>query len=184
MKEVILSLAISFDGMIVDENRNYDWIVGDGNHSLNTVDQFDFSSFSQSCGVIIMGKTSFDDIPIETIEDYKNKRFIVLTHSKDKPKYENVEFYSGNLSILVEELKNTIDKDIWIFGGSSVSNILIKTDSISKYIIAIIPVILGKGTRLFHDDNPKLELQLENYSVDQGIVILTYTRKNINNNVI
>jgi dihydrofolate reductase len=176
MKKVILNLAISLDGMIVDENRKFDWIVGDGDTSHDTENQLDFFDFVKSCEVVIMGKVSYDDIPIDTIEGYQNKKFIVLTHSKSKPKEDNVDFFDGDLSKLVRELKESISGNIWIFGGASVCNVLIKKDVIDEYIIGIIPIILGKGKRLFNDDNPKLKLHLEEYSVNQGITILTYSR--------
>lgn len=34
--KIILNLAISLDGYIADENGGYDWIIGDGNSTLNT----------------------------------------------------------------------------------------------------------------------------------------------------
>ena len=34
--KIILNLAVSLDGYIADKDGGYDWIVGDGNSTLNT----------------------------------------------------------------------------------------------------------------------------------------------------
>jgi len=182
MRKVILNLAISLDGRIVDEKNQFDWIHGDGDKSHNTEKQFDFSVFLNSCDTLILGKTAYDDLPPGSFELFAGKRMIVLTHSIEKPEIEHVEFFNGDLTTLVKDLKLIEGKDIWVFGGASVCNILIKEDLIDKYIVGIIPVIVGNGTRLFADGNPLLELQLEQYTVDEGIIIIVYSRKKTINN--
>ncbi|WP_034551289.1 dihydrofolate reductase family protein [Carnobacterium funditum] len=177
MRKVILNLAISLDGRIVDEKNQFDWIHGDGDKSNNTDNQFSFSVFLNACDTLILGKTAYNDLPSGSIELFAGKRIVVLTHSTDKPKTENIEFFNGDLATLVKDLKLIAGKDIWVFGGASVCNSLIKEDLIDEYIIGMIPVIVGNGTRLFADGNPLLELHLEQYTVDEGIVIIIYSRK-------
>lgn len=53
----------------------------------------------------------------------------------------------------------------------------IKDDIIDEYIIGIIPTILGKGRRLFLGNNPKIDLKLQEYSVEDGIVIMRYSKR-------
>ena len=52
-----------------------------------------------------------------------------------------------------------------------------KAKIIDKYIIGIIPIILGKGRRLFLENNPKLKLHLNKYTIQEGITILEYTKR-------
>lgn len=177
MRKVILNLAMSLDGRIVDENNQFNWIHGDGDPSQNTENSFDFSVFLKSCDTLILGKTAYDDLPPGSLELFSGKRLVVLTHSLEKPEIENSEFFNGNLITFVKDLKQVEEKNIWVYGGASVSNILIKEDLIDDYIIGMIPVIVGNGTKLFADGNPLLELHLEQYSVEEGIVILIYSRK-------
>ena len=178
MRKVVLNLAISLDGRIVDENNQFDWIHGDGDTSHNTENSFDFSAFLKSCDTLILGKTAYDDLPPGSLELFSDKKIVVLTHSLEKPQTENSEFFNGDLTTFIKDLKQVEGKNIWVFGGASVSTILIKEDLIDAYIIGIIPVIVGNGTRLFADGNPLLELHLEQYSIEEGIVMLTYSRKN------
>lgn len=69
--------------------------------------------------------------------------------------------------------------NIWVWGVSSVCNLLLKQNMIDEYIIGIIPMIVGKGTKLFYDNNPMLELSLEECTVNEGIVMLINKRRNI-----
>ena len=57
-----------------------------------------------------------------------------------------------------------------------VSDNFIKKDVIDQYIIGIIPTILGKGRPLFLGNNPKINLHLDQYILDNGIVILKYSK--------
>ncbi|MBM6838225.1 dihydrofolate reductase, partial [Clostridium saudiense] len=41
----------------------------------------------------------------------------------------------------------------------------------------IIPTILGKGRPLFLGNNPKIDLKLDKYAVDNGIVICRYSKR-------
>ncbi|UOQ48951.1 dihydrofolate reductase family protein [Gracilibacillus caseinilyticus] len=176
MRKVILNLAISLDGRIVDENNKFDWIHGDGDHSNDTDKQFDFSAFLASCDTMILGKTAYDDLPPEAMKEFADKKIFVLSHSTAQPKEENVEFYTGDLTALVSFLKEEDGANIWVFGGASVCNILMKADVIEEYVIGIIPMIVGKGTRLFADDNPMLSLKMEESTVTEGIAMLVYSR--------
>lgn len=49
--------------------------------------------------------------------------------------------------------------------------------SLDEYIIGIIPTILGKGRPLFLENNPKIDLKLDEYIVDNGIVICRYSKR-------
>lgn len=161
MRRVILNLATSLDGRIIDANNQFDWIYSEGDKSENTEKQFDFSVFLDSCDTIVLGKTAYEDLPSGSLELFSDKRLIVLTHTTEQPRIENIEFFSGDLVVLVKELKQKKGKNIWVFSGASVCNSLVREDLIDNYIIGMIPIIVGDGTRLFADGNPLLRLHLE-----------------------
>ncbi|MEN2257025.1 hypothetical protein AAIB48_04370 [Paraclostridium benzoelyticum] len=41
----------------------------------------------------------------------------------------------------------------------------------------MIPTILGKGRKLFLENNPKIDLHLDEYITDEGVVILRYSKR-------
>jgi dihydrofolate reductase len=176
-RKIILNLAISLDGYIADEDGGFDWIKGDGNKVLDTEKQFNFADFLNKIDILVMGRKSYEDIPLETIEDFSSKKIYVATSQKFETKYENIECINGDICKKILDLKEENGKDIWLFGGAELADHFIKADIIDEYIIGIIPIILGKGRPLFLGNNPKLKLHLNESTTQEGIVILRYTKR-------
>lgn len=172
-RKIILNLAMSLDGYIVDENGKYDWIHGHGDNSLNTPKLFDFPAFVDTLDIVVMGRKSYEDIGVG---DYKNKKVVVAT-TKPMKNYDNVEFVSEGIVEYICKLREQDGKDIWLFGGSSLADNFLKADVIDEFIIGIIPVILGNGTPMFYKGNPMTELHLEKYYVHEGVAVLHYNRQ-------
>ena len=78
---------------------------------------------------------------------------------------------------MIEQEKQKNGKNIFLFGGGKVIDPFIKANIIDEYIIGIIPTILGKGRNLFLGNNPKIDLHLDQYISDEGIVILRYSKR-------
>jgi len=168
---------MSLDGFIADKEGGFDWITGDKNKTNDTKKQFDFPKFIDSIDTIVMGKTAYLDCPSGTFEEFKSHKIYVASNEKLESKYDNVKFINGNIVKQILDLKKEKGKDIWLFGGGKLADAFIKAEVIDEYIIGIIPVILGKGIQLFLDNNPKLELNLQEYTVQEGIIISRYSKR-------
>ncbi|MGL5313366.1 MAG: dihydrofolate reductase family protein [Peptostreptococcaceae bacterium] len=176
-RKIILNLAISLDGYICDENGGFDWIVGQGDNTLDTKQQIDFMEFVETCDVVVMGKKAYDDAPENSLDIYNDKKIYVITKSKDKPQAENVEFISGEVVDIILKEREKEGKNIFIYGGGMIVNLFTQRDAIDEYIIGIIPTILGKGRKLFFDNNPTIKLHLDEYSFVDGITMLRYSKR-------
>jgi len=56
----------------------------------------------------------------------------------------------------------------------------LKNDLIDEFIISVVPVLLGNGTRLFKDGRPEQELELVNTKTfETGLSQLHYRRKKV-----
>ena len=87
-------------------------------------------------------------------------------------------FYTGSLTELVRQLKNGKGKNIYCDGGAEVINELLKQDLIDEFIISIVPVLIGNGTRLFKDNRPEQRLELVSAKTfDTGLTQVHYKRK-------
>lgn len=172
--KIILNLAISIDGYIADENGGFDWIVGHGNSTLNTENKWDFSEFLKDIDVIVMGKNCYDQ---GFHKDFKEQEVYIAT-SSNLDNYENYHFFNGNIVETISNLKAT-GKNIFLFGGGVLIDPFIKAEVIDEYVIGIIPTILGKGIKLFLDNNPKIDLTLDYYSVDDGIIVMKYSKRTL-----
>lgn len=172
-RKIILNLAISIDGYIASEDGGYDWIVGDGDSRLDTQNKWDFGKFLENIDVVVMGKNCYDQ---NFHNDFKDKKVYVAT-SKNLKDYDNIHFVNGDICKVIEEERKKEGKDIFLFGGGVVIDHFIKADIIDEYIVGIIPTILGKGRPLFLGNNPTINLHLDEYITEQGIVVLKYSKR-------
>jgi dihydrofolate reductase len=176
-RKIILNLAISLDGYIADENGGFEWIVGNGDKIHDTEKRFSFDEFLESIDTIIMGRKAYEDSPEEGMEFFKSKKIFVATSQELEANYDNVEFISGDICNKILKLKEEEGKDIWLFGGAELTDCFIKADIVDEYIIGIIPIILGDGRGLFLKNNPKIQLHLDECTVQEGIVVLKYSKR-------
>ena len=174
MSKIILNLALSLDGYIADENGGFDWIVGEEG-GISSEEKHEYQDFLDTIDVIVMGSKAYKDTPEESIISFADKK-ILLASSKEIQVSENVEIVSGDFSDRVLELKEG-GKNIWLFGGGLTIDLFLKKDIIDEFIIGIIPTILGRGRRLFLENNPTIKLHLVKTIVDSGITLLFYTKR-------
>lgn len=71
---------------------------------------------------------------------------------------------------LVKQLKAKKGKNIWIVGGNSIVDPLVNENMIDEYILAVVPIIIGKGIPLFHQIKHETKLK----------VVRSYTKKRLN----
>jgi dihydrofolate reductase len=109
--------------------------------------------------------------------DNGDRNVYVITRT-ERPSIGKTTFYTGNLTELVQQLKSRDGKNIYCDGGAEIINELLKNDLIDEYIISIIPILLGAGTRLFKDGRPEQKLELVNTKTfETGLTQLHYKRK-------
>ncbi|HEY3425267.1 MAG TPA: dihydrofolate reductase family protein [Negativicutes bacterium] len=84
---------------------------------------------------------------------------------------------SEDITGFIKNLKKQQGKDIWLVGGGKLIDQFIKQDLIDKYIIAIIPTILGDGILLFIGEDPEIKLKLIETKTVDGMVELMYVRR-------
>ncbi|WP_250277261.1 dihydrofolate reductase family protein [[Clostridium] colinum] len=172
-RKIILNLAMSLDGYIADINGGFEWINGYEDCNLDTKNKFDFNEFLNQIDIVVMGKKCYDQ---NLHKAYKDKKVYVAT-SSDLKNYDNIHFIKGDIVNIIKKEKEKEGKHIYLFGGGIVLDTFIKENIIDEYIIGIIPTILGSGKPLFLGKNEKINLKLENYFIDNGIVILKYSKK-------
>ena len=120
-----------------------------------------------------MGRNCYDQ---NMHKDFQGKE-VYIASSEKIDNYENYHFISGNICEIISKLKNE-GKSIFLFGGGGLVDNFVKADIIDEYVIGIIPTILGKGRKLFFENNPKIDLTLEYYSVEDGVIVMKYSKRN------
>lgn len=175
-RNVILYISVSLDGFIADQNGNVDWIEGE---DKNYIGDYGYADFIRNIDTVIMGYNTYRQIteilsPNEWV--YKGLKSYVFT-SKEYKDTDDIKFINEDIVSFLEIHKKNDGKDIWICGGADITNQCIKCDVIDEYHITTVPVILGKGIRLFNEDNPLIKLVLKSTKQENGLVENVYIRK-------
>ncbi len=175
MRKVIVYIAMSLDGYVADKNGGVDFLQGDGSDSNN---MGSFPEFFENVGDVIMGYTTYHQVVTELAPDnypYAGKKSYVFT-SKNLTNSDEVFFTSESVEDVIVERKASSDEGtIWINGGASIVNQVLKANLADEVIVSIIPTILGGGIKLFHDAEAELKLTFKETSVSNGIVEVRYS---------
>ncbi|MER2227434.1 MAG: dihydrofolate reductase family protein [Carnobacterium sp.] len=173
MRRIVMNLAMSLDGFIANEDGSFEWIKGYEDNTLNTDNPYNYEALLEDIDIVVMGKRCYEqDMHLE----FKAKTVYVVTHSTITD-YDNIKFCGEDIIEVIKEEQRKTGKDIMLFGGGKLINTFLQADCIDEYIIGLIPVILGTGRPLFYGGYPPIELKLEEYMVDKGIVILRYVNR-------
>lgn len=176
MRNVILFIAMSLDGYIADSEGKVDWLGGQGNHG-EMVDTY--SAFAKTVDTVVMGWNTYDQIVTELSPGewvYSGMTCHVITH-RDCLSTEMIRFTDENPCSLVWALKRQEGKNIWICGGADLARQLMAEDLIDVYYISVIPMVLGKGIRLFGGNKKQIPLRLVKTQNYDGITDLVYERR-------
>ena len=176
MGKSVLYLAISLDGYLADERGGVSWLVGDGSEPDAPGS---YPAFLDTVDAIVMGWTTYHQLVTELSPDswpYEGRPCYVVTHRQAEDR-EDISFWNGELTALVDQLKGAHQGNIWICGGASVAGQLLKESRIDQLWLSVIPVVLGKGIRLFPELSQALPLKLMGTQQYNGIVDLVYEKR-------
>jgi dihydrofolate reductase len=80
-----------------------------------------------------------------------------------------------DVPLQVEKIKNENGKDIWLFGGGSLTTSLMNLKLVDEIWLAVHPVILGGGKPLFENLNERVNLDhLDTKTYSTGLVFSKY----------
>ncbi|WP_112239236.1 dihydrofolate reductase family protein [Kribbella monticola] len=87
----------------------------------------------------------------------------------------NATVIQGDVAEEIAKLKQQTGGDIEVYGSSTLVQTLMKHNLIDEYRVAVHPLVLGGGTRLFVDGGVRTTLQLsEARKLESGVVELVY----------
>lgn len=172
-RKVILYIATSLDGYIAKPNDDLSF--------LSVVEQegqdYGYSDFVKTVDAVIVGRKTYDKVISMGFDfPHADKDAYIITRTP-RQNVGSVKFYSGDLKALVDKLKSENGKNIFCDGGAEIVHELLKENLIDEFIISVIPIIVGNGTKLFKDGRPELKLELvSTKQFDKGLTQLHYKR--------
>jgi dihydrofolate reductase len=110
------------------------------------------------------------------VATYMNERpKIVVSHSIDKPDWNNTIRIQGDLPAAVRRLKQEPGDDICILGSGSLVAQLAPHGLIDSYQMVVSPIVLGQGKTLFEGMKDRLNLKLTSTrAFHNGNAVLSY----------
>lgn len=175
MRKVILYIAMSLDGYIADQAGNVDWLVGQDEEEQSGT----YETFIKEVDTVVMGWNTYQQVTTELSPEewpYQGLTTYVITH-RSQPFSEGIKFVQEEPCSLIRRLRQEQGKAIWICGGSSIVQPLVREDLFDVYDISVIPTILGAGIGLFGELAGELKLKLLSTQVYNGIVESVYVRR-------
>lgn len=175
-RKTILYIACSLDGYIAKPNDDLSFLELVQEEGQD----YGYSEFVKMVDTVVLGKRTYDWVMKQVSEfPHADKETYVITRTV-LPAVGKTNFYNGDLTELIQKLKSKAGKTIFVDGGAEVVSRFLKHKLIDEFIISVVPVLLGEGTRLFKDGNPEQELELMSArSFAKGLVQLHYRTKKV-----
>ncbi len=175
MRKLSLFIATSLDGYIAKSNDDLSFLKMVEKEG----EDYGYAEFTANIDTIILGRKTYDYVLKEIgSSHYDNgQRDVYVITRAERPSVGRTTFYSGSLTALVQQLKSENGKNIYCDGGAEIINELLQYDLIDEFIISVIPILIGNGTRLFKDNRPEQQLEFVSVkSYDTGLTQLHYKR--------
>ena len=172
-RKVILYIATSLDGYIAKPNDDLGF--------LSIVEQkgqdYGYADLINTVDAVIVGRKTYDKIISMGFDfPHAHKDVYIITRTA-RPNVGSVKFYTDDLKSLIAKLKSENGKNIYCDGGAEIVNELLKNQLIDEFIISVIPILVGNGTKLFKDGRPEQKLELVSVkSFEKGLTQLHYKR--------
>ena len=140
MRKIILSVAVSLDGMIEGPNGEYDWCPPPSKKEMD--------NFLKDIDIVFMGRKSYEMAGEFMVPE---KVTYVFSNKLKQVRGKNVKLVSGDILKEVEVIRKQKGRDIWLWGGANLTTTFINNNLVDEMWLGLVPVVLGSGTPLFQN---------------------------------
>lgn len=177
---VTIHMAASLDGYIARKDGSVDWLeTSDEFGAGETLDPEQVEESLAAIDCYVMGSRTY-----ETALDFEARGFgwaygdkpvVVLTSRELLRTRNTVEFYSGDLTELVNERLRPRFSEIWFVGGAAVSAECLRLGLADEVRYSIVPAVIGNGISFFQGLDADVALHLlEVKAYKSGVVALRH----------
>jgi len=177
---VTIHMVASLDGFIARKDGSVDWMeTPDTFEGGETMAPEYVAAFLETIDCYVMGSRTYETALAFEAKglgwSYGDKPTFVLT-SRQLPKTrDSVEFYSGDLSRLVNERLKPAFSSIWFVGGGVVAGECLRLGLADEVRYSILPILIGDGIAFFEGLAKDMPLHLvEVKAYDNGMVALRH----------
>lgn len=184
MRKITAGLLITLDGVVDSPNE---WTTAYFHPRINEW----VGSIMGAADCMLIGRVQYEEFapywPHQTgpLADVMNgtPKYVVSNTLEDTD-WENCTIISGDAVHEIQALKDRPGRNIGITGSRTLVASLLRAGLIDELHLCLLPIVLGKGKRLFEPGGERLDLQLESCErLDNGAVLMTYRPSSVGQTV-
>lgn len=150
-------IATSVDGFVAGPNDELDWLASVERPN----EDYGYKAFMDTIDVLVMGRRTYEVVLGFPEWRYDGTRVRVLSNTlRASDMRHGAELFAGSPTELVADLRAQGMKRAYIDGAAVIRSFL-EAKLVNDLTLSVIPVILGRGIRLFGDALRQQDLVLE-----------------------
>jgi dihydrofolate reductase len=179
--KVTIHMVSSLDGYIAKKDNSISWFETSNNYEKGVTGQNPIE-FLKTIDCYIMGSKTYEhafELSKSYGWAYGDTKTIVITNRKLSKERNSIEFYTGDLTKLVNEVLKHRYKNVWLAGGALLAKEFLRLKLANEIRLSIIPIILGDGIPFFDSIGIEQAVNLKDVTAyKNGIVELCYAINN------
>lgn len=180
---VTIHMAASLDGFIARRDGAVEWMETADEFAGGEILEPEFvEAFLRTIDCYVMGSRTYETALRFEAKGmgwaYGDKKTFVLTTRHLPRTRDTAEFYSGDLTGLVQDRLRPTFCNIWFVGGGAVCGECLRLGLVDEVRYSILPIVIGAGIRFFENVGRDVPLHLAEVKAYQsGMVALRYEVK-------
>ena len=172
---VTLHVVSSLDGFIAKHDNSVSWLENSGEVYEGGVSEESAEEVMRAIDCYVLGSRTYEHA-LQLGWPYGDTPTVVVTNRELPSTRKSVEFYSGDLKRLVDEILAPRYGNIWLVGGAMLCRRFLSLGLVDEIRLTIAPVLLGEGLRLFGGPPTEKRWSLKNViAYRNGFVELSYS---------
>ena len=175
MQKIFVSvfLGTSIDGCIAGENGDLSWLA---ELAPDSPEATGYAALMAQVDTLLIGRSTYDAVLGFEPWPYAGKRVVVLSHRDFTPRHGE-QRREGSVREVLAALAAEGCRHVYLDGGAVIRAGL-REGVIDSLTLSVLPVVLGKGVRLFEDGLPRSDWRLEGTrQLPSGVVQLRYGKR-------
>jgi dihydrofolate reductase len=160
-------VAVSADGFIAGPNGETDWLVMDP--------AIDFAALFNEFDTLVMGRKTYEVTTAQGGDGaMPGINVVVFSRTLPPSQRQGVSILKDDPAQVVTALKAKPGRDIWLFGGGALFQLLLNAGLVDTVELAVMPVLLGSGVPLLPPGGTTKLVLSDSRILPSGIVFLAY----------
>ncbi len=169
---VTIHMASSADGYVSRHDEDIGWFETDDAYENGVEAEQPGPDDMPDC--FVMGSRTYE-LAVRLGWIYGDVPTVVLTTRDLEPVRPTVEFYSGDLTALVQDRLRKTYRNIWMAGGANVAAEFVRLGLADDLRMSVLPIILGDGLPFYDKLDRHYPLHLKDAkALKNGVVSLWY----------